>query len=35
MTYQFQGTKSPDLIFRALVDDNGARDVRFERTLYT
>jgi len=31
--YQFQSTKSPELIFSALVDDDGGRIVRFERTL--
>jgi hypothetical protein len=33
--YQSQITKSPVLIFRALLGDHGARDVRFERALYT
>src|SRR5215208_7363940 len=31
--YQFQSTKSPELIFSALVDDDGAHNVRFERVL--
>jgi len=30
--YESQTTKSPELIFRALLDDHGAREVRFERT---
>jgi hypothetical protein len=33
--YQFQNTKSPELIFSALLADDGARDVRFERVLCT
>jgi hypothetical protein len=30
--YESQTTKSPELIFRALLGDHGAREVRFERT---
>jgi hypothetical protein len=30
--YEFPTTKSPELIFRALLGDHGAREVRFERT---
>ncbi len=30
--YESQNTKSPELIFRALLGDHGARDVRFERS---
>jgi hypothetical protein len=33
--YQSQSTKSPELIFSALVGDDGARDVRFERAFRT
>jgi hypothetical protein len=33
--YQLQTTKSPELIFSALLGDDGARDVRFERALRT
>ena len=33
--YQFQNTKSPELIFSALVGDDGTRNVRFERALST
>jgi hypothetical protein len=33
--YQFQSTKSPGLIFSALVGDDGARNVRFAGTLCT
>jgi len=32
-SYECQNTKSPGLIFSALVGDDGARDVRFERAL--
>jgi hypothetical protein len=31
--YEFQTTKPPELIFSALVDNNGTRNVRFERVL--
>ena len=33
--YQFQNTKSPELIFSALLADDGAGNVRFERVLCT
>ena len=33
--YESRTTKSPELIFSALVDADGARDVRFERALCT
>jgi hypothetical protein len=33
--YESRTTKSPELIFSALVDDDGVRNVRFERTLCT
>jgi hypothetical protein len=33
--YQLQTTKSPELSFSALVDDDGARNVSFERALST
>ena len=33
--YQSPTTKSPELIFSALVGDDGAQDVRFERLLCT
>jgi hypothetical protein len=33
--YESPTTKSPELIFSALLVENGARDVRFERTLCT
>jgi hypothetical protein len=33
--YESQNTKLPDLIFSAVVGDDGARDVRFERVLCT
>jgi hypothetical protein len=31
--YESRTTKSPELIFSALVDGNGARNLRFERAL--
>jgi hypothetical protein len=33
--YESQNTKLPELIFSAVVGDDGARDVRFERVLCT
>ena len=33
--YQFQTTKPPELIFSALVGDDGTHNVRFERALGT
>jgi hypothetical protein len=33
--YEFPTTKPPELIFNALVDDDGARNVRFEQVLCT
>ena len=33
--YESQTTKSPVLIFSALVSDDGARDVRFKQALRT
>jgi hypothetical protein len=33
--YECQNTKSPEWIFRALMGDDGARDVRFDRALST
>jgi hypothetical protein len=33
--YQFQNTKAPELIFSALLGNDGARDVHFDRALYT
>jgi hypothetical protein len=33
--YESRTTKSPELNFSALVDGNGARNVRFERALRT
>jgi hypothetical protein len=33
--YEPRTTKSPELIFSALVDGNGARNVRFERAFRT
>jgi hypothetical protein len=33
--YESQTTKSPELNFSALVDGNGARNVRFERAFRT
>jgi len=33
--YESQTTKSPELIFSALLADDGARNVRFERVLCT
>jgi hypothetical protein len=35
MRYESQTTKSPELIFSALLGDDGARDVRLERALRT
>jgi hypothetical protein len=35
LRYESQTTKSPELIFSALVGDEGTRDVRFERVLCT
>ena len=35
MRYEFQTTKSPELIFSALLRNDGARNVRFERVLCT
>jgi hypothetical protein len=32
-SYQSRVTKSPELAFRALLESDGARDVRFERVL--
>jgi len=34
-TYESRTTKSPELIFSALLGNDGARDVRFERVLCT
>ena len=31
--YQSRNTKPPELAFRALLDGDGARDVRFKRML--
>jgi hypothetical protein len=33
--YESRTTKSPELIFSALLGDDGARNVRFERALRT
>jgi hypothetical protein len=33
--YESQNTKSPELIFSALLADDGAQNVRFERALCT
>jgi hypothetical protein len=33
--YESRTTKSPELIFSALLDDHGAREVRFGRALCT
>jgi len=32
--YESRTTKPPELIFSAIVDDNGTRDVRFEGALH-